>query len=402
MRDTYLVFGQPLIEEMEIEEVVKSLRSAWLGTGPKVAAFEKLVAEYKGVRHAVALNSCTAGLHLSCIAAGLQSGDEVIVPALTFCATVNAVIHAGATPVLADVEPGSFNLDSADVRRKISPRTKAIIPVHFAGRACNMEALTAIAREHKLVIIEDCAHAIETEYQGRTAGSIGECGVLSFYSTKNIVTGEGGMVLTDNDEIAARIKILALHGMSKDAWSRFSDNGYKHYDVVEIGFKYNMMDLQAAIGIHQIGRVEKYWLRRASIWERYNEALADLPLSLPPPVDPGTRHAYHLYPILIDERRATISRDEFILALHRRQIGTGVHYRAIPTYSMYGHRFGWRGEDYPNAEAIGRSTVSLPLSAKLTDQDVEDVITAVREVLTTAALSCRAARIPSFLPKYDN
>src|SRR5262245_48133929 len=223
MRHSYLVFGQPLIEETEIEEVVKSLRSAWLGTGPKVAAFEKLVAEFKGVRHAVALNSCSAGLHLSCIAVGLQPGDEVIVPALTFCATVNAVIHAGATPVLADVEPGSFNLDPIDVRRKISPRTKAIIPVHFAGRACDMEALTTIACEHNLVMIEDCAHAIETEYQGRKVGSIGECGTLSFYSTKNIVTGEGGMVLTNNAEVAERIKILALHGMSQDAWSRFSD-----------------------------------------------------------------------------------------------------------------------------------------------------------------------------------
>lgn len=383
MRHSYLVFGQPLIEETEIEEVVKTLRSAWLGTGPKVAAFEKLVAEYKGVRHAVALNSCTAGLHLSCIAVGLQPGDEVIVPALTFCATVNAVIHAGATPVLADVEPGSFNLDPIDVRRKISPRTKAVIPVHFAGRACDMEALTTIACEHDLVIIEDCAHAIETEYQGRKVGSIGECGTLSFYSTKNIVTGEGGMVLTNNAEVAERIKILALHGMSQDAWSRFSDNGYKHYDIVEFGFKYNMMDLQAAIGMHQIGRVEKYWLRRAQIWERYNEAFVDLPLSLPVPVDSGTRHAFHLYPVLIDEQETPVSRDEFILALHRHKIGTGVHYRAIPTYSIYHNRFGWRTEDYPNAEAIGRSTVSLPLSAKLTDQDVEDVIGTVREVLTT-------------------
>jgi dTDP-4-amino-4,6-dideoxygalactose transaminase len=389
MRNSYLVFGQPLIEETEIEEVVKSLRSAWLGTGPKVAAFEKLVAEYKGVRHAVALSSCTAGLHLSCIAVGLQPGDEVIVPALTFCATVNAVMHAGATPVLADVEPGSFNLDPLDVRRKISPRTKAIIPVHFAGRACNMEALTTIAREHNLVMIEDCAHAIETEYRGRKAGSIGECGALSFYSTKNIVTGEGGMVLTNNAGIAERIKILALHGMSQDAWSRFSDDGYKHYDVVEFGFKYNMMDLQAAIGMHQIGRVEKYWLRRAQIWERYNEAFADLPLSLPVPVDPGTRHAFHLYPVLIDEQQTPISRDEFILALHRRKIGTGVHYRAIPSYSIYQNRFGWRTEDYPNAEAIGRSTVSLPLSAKLTDQDVEDVIGAVREVLTSLQINSR-------------
>jgi dTDP-4-amino-4,6-dideoxygalactose transaminase len=379
----YIVFGQPLIEEPEIEEVIKSLRAAWLGTGPKVTAFEKLVAEYKGVKHAVALNSCTAGLHLSCLALGLQPGDEVIVPAMTFCATVNAVIHAGATPVLVDVEPETFNLDHEQVRQKISSRTRAIMPVHFAGRACNMDALKLIAREYNLAIIEDCAHAIETEYHGQKAGAIGDCGVLSFYSTKNIVTGEGGMVLTNDAEVAARIKTLALHGMSQDAWKRFSDDGYKHYEVVEVGFKYNMMDLQAAIGIHQIGRVEKYWQRRLQIWERYNEAFADLPASLPAPVEASSRHAFHLYTILLDEERAPLSRDEFIVELHKRKIGAGVHYRSIPVHPVYQKAFAWRPEEYPIAHLIGRTTVSLPLSAKLTEADVEDVIAAVREICTT-------------------
>jgi dTDP-4-amino-4,6-dideoxygalactose transaminase len=382
MRASYLVFGQPLIEEAEIEEVVKSLRAAWLGTGPKVAAFEKLVAECKGVKHAVAVNSCTAGLHLSCIAVGLEPGDEVIVPAMTFCASVNAVIHAGATPVLVDVEPETFNIDPEQVRRKVSSRTKAIMPVHFAGRACNMDALLALAREHDLKIIEDCAHGIETEYHGRKAGTFGDCGVLSFYATKNIVTGEGGMVLTNNPEIAARIKVLALHGMSQDAWKRFSDAGYKHYDVVEIGFKYNMMDLQAAIGIHQIKRVEKYWQRRLEIWKRYNQAFADLPVTLPAPLEDDSRHALHLYTLLIDKDRAPVDRDQFLGALHRRNIGTGVHYRAIPIHLVYQKRFGWKPNDYPNAHAIGESTVSLPLSAKLTDEDSQDVIAAVRQVLT--------------------
>lgn len=381
MRKKYLVFGQPLIEEAEIEEVAKSLRAAWLGTGPKVAAFEKLIAEYKGVNHAVAVNSCTAGLHLSCLAVGLQPGDEVIVPAMTFCATVNAVIHAGATPVLVDVEPDTFNMDPEEVRRKISPRTKAIMPVHFAGRACNMDALCVIAREHGLKIIEDCAHAIETEYHGRKVGTFGDCGVLSFYSTKNIVTGEGGMVLTNNAEIAARIKMLALHGMSQDAWKRFSDDGYKHYEVVEIGFKFNMMDLQAAIGMHQIKRVENYWQRRLQIWQKYNEAFADLPVRLPAPLEPNTRHALHLYTLLIDEKRTAMTRDQFITALHKRNIGTGVHYQAIPVHPVYQRRFGWKPEDYPNADLIGRSTASLPLSAKVTDEDVQDVVQAVREVL---------------------
>ncbi|MGD0744378.1 MAG: DegT/DnrJ/EryC1/StrS family aminotransferase [Verrucomicrobiota bacterium] len=384
-RDSYLVFGQPLIEEAEIEEVVKSLRAAWLGTGPKVAAFEMLVAEYKGVKHAVAVNSCTAGLHLSCLALGLQPGDEVIVPAMTFCATINAVIHTGATPVLVDVEPDTFNMDPEQVRKKISSRTRAIMPVHFAGRACNMDALAAIAGEHGLKIIEDCAHAIETEFHGRKAGSFGECGVLSFYSTKNIVTGEGGMVLTNNADIAARIKMLALHGMSQDAWKRFSDDGYKHYEVVEIGYKYNMMDLQAAIGIHQIKRVEKYWQRRLEIWNRYGAAFAHLPVRLPAPFNGYSRHALHLYTLLIDGKQSPVTRDEFIVGLHRRNIGTGVHYRAIPVHPAYQERFGWKPEHFPNAEAIGRATVSLPLSPKLDDQDVEDVISAVLEVLGNQA-----------------
>jgi len=381
MRDSYLVFGQPRIEEAEIEEVVASLRAAWLGTGPKVAAFERLVAEYKGASHAVAVNSCTAGLHLACVALGLKPGDEVIVPALTFCATVNAVIHAGATPVMADVDPVTFNLSPDEVERKITARTKALVPVHFAGRACDMDPLLTIARAHDLRIVEDCAHAIETEYRGRRVGTLGDCGILSFYATKNVVTGEGGMILTNDSSFAARIKMMALHGMSQDAWKRFSDDGYKHYDVVEVGFKYNMMDLQAAIGMHQIRRVEEYWRRRLAVWQRYDEAFADLPVGLPARPDPCSRHGLHLYTLLVDDARAPVDRDRFIGALHRRKIGTGVHYRSIPTYSVYQQRFGWNPDDYPVANAIGQRTVSLPLSARLSDEDVEDVVTAVRETL---------------------
>jgi dTDP-4-amino-4,6-dideoxygalactose transaminase len=381
MPESYLVFGQPLIEEPEIEEVVKSLRSAWLGTGPKVAEFERRIAVYKGIPHAIAVNSCTAGLHLACLALGIGPGDEVLIPAMTFCATVNSVVHVGATPVLVDVEPETFNVDPEKVRRAITARTKAIMPVHFAGRPCNMDAILAIADLYNLKIIEDCAHAVETEYLGRKAGTIGDCGVLSFYSTKNIVTGEGGMVLTGDAAIAARVRVLALHGMSKDAWKRFSDAGYSHYDVVEIGYKYNMMDLQAAIGIHQIERVETYWQHRLNIWQRYNEAFSDLPVSRPAPFEPGSRHGLHLYTLLLDEKSASLSRDEFIAALHRRNIGTGVHYRAIPVHPVYQQLFGWHTCDYPIADAIGRTTISLPLSARLSDEDVDDVIVAVQDVL---------------------
>ena len=259
MRKELLVYGSPAIESAEIEEVVAVMQSGWLGTGPRVALFEKDFARYKGIEHAVALNSCTATLHLSILAAGIGPGDEVITTPLTFCATINAIIHAGATPVLADVDPVTMNISPNNVAEKITPKTKAILPVHFAGRPCDMDALCQIASEHKLKIIEDCAHAIETEYHGSKAGTFGDFGCFSFYVTKNIITGEGGMVITKSEEDAARIKMLGLHGMSKDAWKRFGDEGYKHYQVVECGYKFNMMDLQAAIGIHQLQRVEKYW-----------------------------------------------------------------------------------------------------------------------------------------------
>jgi len=377
MRKDLLVFGSPAIERAEIDEVVAVMESGWLGTGPKVALFEQDFAEYKDIEHAVALNSCTAALHLSILAADIGAGDEVITTPLTFCATINAIIHAGATPVLADVDPVTMNIDPNEVEAKITSRTKAILPVHFAGRPCDMDALCRIASEHGLKIIEDCAHAIETEYHGRKAGTFGDFGCFSFYITKNIVTGEGGMVITKSEEDAARIKTLALHGMSRDAWKRFGKEGYIHYQVVECGYKYNMMDLQAAIGIHQLQRVEKYWHRRQEIWQSYNEAFADLPVILPAPVEPESRHAYHLYTILINEQRCGVTRDSFLEAMTSQNIGVGVHYLSIPEHPYYQQAYGWRPEDYPQAMCIGRQAVSLPLSAKLTDEDVRNVIDAV-------------------------
>ena len=380
-REKFLVFGSPLIEEEDIEEVVSALRSGWIGTGPRVGQFEQAFAAYKGVSQAAAVNSCTAALHLSTLAAGIKPGDEVITTAMTFCSSVNAIIHAGATPVVADVDPLTMNIDPAQVEARITPRTRAIMPVHFAGRPCDMGALTDLARRYGLKLIEDCAHAIETEWMGRKAGTFGDFGCFSFYVTKNVITGEGGMVLAARQEDIDRIKILALHGMSKDAWRRYSDSGFKHYQVVECGYKYNMMDLQAALGIHQLERVEKGWRRRRAIWECYDEAFADLPLGLPAAPEPGTRHAYHLYTVKVDEARAGISRDAFLDAMTARKIGVGVHYVSVPEHPYYQQTFGWRPEDTPQATRIGRQTVSLPLSPKLTDEDVQDVIAAVRDVL---------------------
>ena len=382
MRDTFLVFGSPKIERPEIEEVVECMESGWLGTGPRVARLEEDFRAYKGARHAVAVNSCTAALHLSLLAAGLKPGDEVISTPMTFCATINAILHAGATPVLADVDLRTMNMDPSRVEAAITSKTRAILPVHFAGRPCEMDPLCDLAKRHGLKLIEDCAHAIESEYKGVKTGTFGDFGCFSFYVTKNMVTGEGGMVLTRNDEDSVRIKVLALHGMSKDAWKRFGDEGYKHYSVVECGFKYNMMDLQAAIGIHQLRRIEKNWQRRREIWQRYNDAFAGLPVELPADPAPETRHAFHLYTIMVDKEKTGIERDAFLNAMTARNIGVGVHYLSIPEHPFYRESLGWKPEDYPNAMRIGRQTASLPLSAKLTDKDVEDVIESVVQIFS--------------------
>jgi len=380
----FLIFGAPQIGEEEIAEVEACLRSGWLGTGPRVARFEQDFAQWRGVRpsQVAAVNSCTAAIHVSMVAAGLEPGSEVITTPLTFCATVNAILHAGLTPVLADVDPVTQNLDPDAIEAAITPRTRAILPVHFAGRPCAMDRIMAIARKHGLMVIEDCAHAIETEFHGQPAGTFGDFGCFSFYVTKNVVTGEGGMILGRSEEQIARARMLALHGMSKDAWHRFGDKGYKHYQVVECGFKYNMMDLQAAIGIHQLARVERSWERRQQLWRRYDEAFADLPIGLPAAPEANTRHGYHLYTVMLDEQRCGISRDDFLEAMNARRIGTGVHYLSVPEHPYYQDRFGWRPEQWPHAMRIGRQTASLPLSPAMSDADAERVIEAVTEITT--------------------
>lgn len=383
MRSSFLVFAQPVIEQAEMDEVLDSLKKAWIGTGPKVQQFERDFANYIGLPHAAALNSCTAALHLACLALNLGPGDEVITTAMTFCASVNAIIHTGATPVLADIDPQTLNIDPASIEARITPRTKAIMPVHFAGRACDMEPIMAIAKKHKLRVIEDCAHAIETTYDGKHAGTFGDIGCYSFYATKNIVTGEGGMVLSQDEELVKRIRIMGLHGMSADAWARFSDAGYKHYQVIDHGFKYNMTDMQAALGIHQLPRVGMYAARRKELWQRYMNGLKHLPIGLPASTEPGPHnqvHAYHLFSIRVNEQKAGISRDNMLNELNIRKIGCGVHYLSVPEHPYYQERYGWRPEDTPYAMQYGRETISLPLSPKLSDQDIDDVIEALSDV----------------------
>jgi dTDP-4-amino-4,6-dideoxygalactose transaminase len=385
LRESYLVFGSPQLLEPEIDEVLETLRSAWIGTGPRVARFEEDFRAYLDADHAVAVSSCTAALHLSMVAVGLEPGDEVLVPAMTFASTANAVIHAGGRPVLADVDPQTMCLTPEEIARRLTERTRAVVPVHFAGRPCEIEAIVEIARQNEVAVIEDCAHAIETLVGGRHAGTFGDFGAFSFYVTKNVVTGEGGMVTTASADQADRIKRLALHGLSADAWKRFSDQGFKHYEVVEPGFKYNMTDLQAALGLHQLERVEANLRRRQEIWRRYDEAFVDLPVFLPPPGQEGTRHARHLYTLLIDVESLGMTRDDVVVALHRDNIGTGVHYRALHLHPYYRDTFGYRPGDFPVAAWIGERTVSLPLSPKLTEEDVEDVIAGVRRATRRGA-----------------
>jgi len=379
--ENFLVFGAPKICDEEIAAVVACLKSGWIGTGPRAHEFEKDFAAYKGKQHAIAVHSCTAALHLSMLATGVGPGDEVITTPMTFCATVNAIIHCGATPVLADCDGETMNISPALIEEKITARTKAILPVHFAGRCCDMDPILDLAKSYDLMIIEDCAHAIESEYRGRRAGTDGDMGCFSFYVTKNMTTGEGGMVVTDDERTANRLKMLALHGMSKDAWRRFSDAGYRHYQVVYGGFKYNMMDLQAALGIYQLRRIEENWRRREEIWNAYNAAFADLPCFLPAPPAPNTRHAYHLYTPLIDTDRLGRSRDWVLEAMGKENIGVGVHYLPIHTHPFYRKTYGWKEGMFPQAEWIGARTLSLPLSPALTGEDVADVIAAFRKVL---------------------
>lgn len=381
MRKNFLIFGSPFLNQEEEKEVIDSIQKSWLGTGPKVQTFEKLFGDYKNSPLAAAVNSCTAALHLSCLALGLKPEDEVITTAMTFCATINAIIHSGATPVLADIDPDTLNIDPKEIEKKITKNTKAILVVHFAGRPCKMDEILAIADRHGLKVIEDCAHALETEYNGKKAGTIGALGCFSFYATKNITTGEGGMVISQDSRLIESIKTMALHGLDADAWKRFSDEGYKHYLVTQIGFKYNMMDLQAAIGIHQLKKVDRFWNRRSEIWNFYMENLKKFPLKLPAPIEQNTKHAYHLFTIEIDPKQTGITRDEFLAEITKRNIGVGVHYLTIPEHPYYQRTFSWNPLDFPHAHKYGSQTVSIPISPKLTDQDLKDVVDAISDIL---------------------
>ncbi len=384
MRADFLVFGSPDIRETEVREVVDTLLSGWLGTGPKTHRFEGDFRAYIGCRHAIALNSCTAGLHLALDVLGIGPGDQVITTPMTFPASANVITHLGARPVFVDVQRDTMNIDPEEIQQAITSQTKAILAVHMAGRPCEMDQIMDIARRHDLYVVEDAAHAVETWYKGRKIGCIGDITAFSFYVTKNICTGEGGMVTTQKDEWAEEMRIKSLHGISRDAWKRYSAEGFQPYETIYPGYKHNMMDIQAAMGIHQLARVEENLQTRERYWQMYDEAFADLPEVITPSEElpPESRHARHLYTILLDLDRLRISRNEFIEAMKAENIGTGIHFTALHLHKYYREMFGYGVGSFPNAEWIGERTVSLPLSPKLTEQDVLDVVRAVNRLIT--------------------
>ena len=382
MRAEFLPFSKPTIEDDEINEVVDSLKSGWITTGPKVKRFEEAFKAYVGAPYAVPLSSATAGLHLVMLGLRLSPGDEVITTPMTFAATVSMIVVCGAKPVLVDIEPGTLNIDARSIRSKITERTKAIMPVHFAGQSCDMDPIFELAREFNLKVIEDAAHAAGTEYGGKRIGSFESVSIFSFHPNKNITTGEGGMLCTPDEELAEEISLLKFHGMNREAWKRFSAQGNPNYDIVLPGFKYNMMDIQAAIGLHQLPKLDAFIERRHEIAEFYNTAFTDVDELQTPQLAPyPQRHAWHLYTPLVRIEQLSIDRDRFMTELKKENIGSGLHYKAIHHHEYYRDSLGIRPGELPNADYASDRILSLPLFPTMTMDDAQDVVEAVKNVI---------------------
>jgi perosamine synthetase len=377
MHQGFLPFAMPDIGEAEAESVMETLRSGWLTTGPKVRRFEADFAAYVGCQHAVAVNSATAALHLALSAMGLKEGDEVLVPTMTFAATAEVVLYFKARPVLVDCRPETLNLDPDQLEKAITVRTKAIMPVHIAGQACDMDRIMEIAKEYNLRVIEDAAHALPSRYRGKMIGTIGDITCFSFYATKTITTGEGGMAVTQNPEWAEGMRIMGLHGISKDAWKRYTAEGSWYYEILYPGFKYNLTDIAAAIGIEQLKKCTHFWELRQRYATLYNEGFQDVPAIITPYVAPEVQHAWHLYVIQLDLERLRIGRNEFIALLKEEGIGTSVHFIPLHLHPYYRETFGYGPTDFPQASFVFERIVSLPIYPKMTEADVQRVIDAV-------------------------
>jgi dTDP-4-amino-4,6-dideoxygalactose transaminase len=382
VRKKFLIFGKPRITKNEIREVLDTIKSGWLGTGPKTKLFEKKFAKYTHAKHAIALNSCTAGLHLALDVVGVNEGDEVITSPLTFSSTVNVIEHRRATPVFADVNVKTGNIDPVEVEKKITKKTKAIIPVDLHGRPYDHRAINLLARKHHLFVIEDAAHGAEAQDHGKSVGILADFTAFSFYVTKNIMTGEGGMLTTENDTWAQEARIKSLHGISKDAWKRYSSEGYSPYETLYPGYKYNMMDLVASFGIHQLEDVEENAATRKKYWQMYEKAFENISAIITPaPEAKNTRHARHLFAILLRLEKLKINRNQFIDALKYEGIGSGVHFSPVHLHKYYREKYHYNLGNFPNSEFIGERTVSLPLSPAMSKKDVEDVISAVLKII---------------------
>jgi dTDP-4-amino-4,6-dideoxygalactose transaminase len=374
-------FHIPSIGEEEIAELVDTLRNGWLTTGPKTKQFEKDFAAFVGAKHAVAVNSATSGLHLALEALGVRAGDEVIIPTYTFTATGEVVTYLGARPVLADVRRDTFNLDATTIEPLITPRTKAIIPVHVAGQMCDMDPILDLARRHDLRVLDDAAHSLPATYKGRSVGTMGDASVFSFYATKTITTGEGGMVTTDREDLASRMRQMSLHGLSGNAWNRYGDKGSWYYEVLEFGFKYNMTDIAAALGIHQLRRCDGFWKKRRDVAAAYNAAFGALDTCVTPPLAEHTTHSWHLYILQLKLEALSKGRDEILRILGERGIRTSVHFIPLHFHPAYQRAFGYTVGMFPVSEEIFAGTVSLPIYPDMKEEDVAYVIDTVRETL---------------------
>ncbi|MBI1935162.1 aminotransferase class I/II-fold pyridoxal phosphate-dependent enzyme [Candidatus Woesearchaeota archaeon] len=380
-RHSFLPFALPLISDDEIREVVDTLRSGWLTTGPKTKKFEDMMKEYIGCRHAIALSSCTAALHLSLVALGVKQGDEVITSPVTFPATANVIIHQGATPVFVDVDKSTLNIDPAKIEEKITSKTKAIISVDMAGQPCEYGQIRKIADKHGIPVVEDAAHSIGAEYNGKKIGTLNKATCFSFYPIKNMTTGEGGLLATDDDELASAARMYSLHGMSKDAWQRYSEKGSMHWQTVAAGYKYNMTDIQASIGMHQLKRLDEFIYKRERYVRFYKDAFSKMDEIILPSQISNIKHAWHLFVVMLDTDRLKISRDEFMELMREENIGTGIHFTSLHMHEYYKKSLGCRKEDFPNAAYLSERIVSLPLYPKMTVQDLTSTIGAVKKII---------------------
>lgn len=387
--DDFLPFAKPDIGADEIEAVQEAIASGWLTTGPKTREFERVFAERVGAKHAIAVNSCTAAMHLALEAMGLQRGDEVITTPYTFAATAEVIRYFDARPVLVDVDPTTLNIRPDLLEGAITEKTRAIIPVHIAGYPADLDAIHDVARRHDLVVIEDAAHAFPCSYKGRPIGSHSDFTCFSFYATKTITTGEGGMICTDDDEWADRCRVMALHGISKDAWKRYTAEGSWYYEIVAPGYKYNLTDLASSMGLVQLGKSDAMRDRRHEIAARYNDAFrADAALQTPATGEAATAdgdapslHAWHLYMLRLNLDQLSIDRAGFVEEMKQRGIGTSVHFIPLHLHPYYRETYGYRPDDFPVAHAEYLREISLPIYSGMTDQEVERVIDAVRDVV---------------------